>query len=111
MVSKGIAHATPHDVIFRDPSSFAAGELSWYQSYWKFILLEHPKKDENLSYIVRGVSFPNANSRGNFIILRVTPPAAFFPNSKSCLDFEEVISSALLDRAKNDSLLVWGHMH
>ena len=56
MVSKGIAHATPQDVIFRDPSSFVAGELSWHQSFWNFILLEHPKKDEIFSYIARGVN-------------------------------------------------------
>ena len=37
-----------------------------------------------------------------------TPSAAFFPYSKSCLDFEEFISSTILDRVKNGSLLVWG---
>ena len=36
-----------------------------------------------------------------------TPPAAFFPKSKSSLDFEEFISSTILDRGKNCSLLVW----
>ena len=34
------------------------------------------------------------------------PPAAFLPNSKSCLDFDEFISSTILDRVKNGSLLV-----
>lgn len=42
MVSKGIPHATPQDVIFRDHSSFVAGELSWLQSHVKFILSEDP---------------------------------------------------------------------
>jgi len=55
MVSKGIAHDTPQAVIFRDPSSFVVGELGKHQSYWEFILSQHPKKDEILSYIVRGV--------------------------------------------------------
>ena len=115
MVSKGIAHATPQDVIFRDPSSFVAGELSRHKSYWKFILSEHPKKDEILSYIVRGSTFPifaspsKATSRGNFIILLLNQ-RRFFPNSKSCPDFEEFISSTILDRAKNDSPLVWGNV-
>lgn len=54
--SKRIAHATPQDVIFGDPSSFVAGELSRHQSYWKFILSEHPTKDEILSYIIHGVN-------------------------------------------------------
>ena len=36
-----------------------------------------------------------------------TPAAAFFPKSKSSLDFEEFISSTILDRGKNCSLLVW----
>ena len=49
-----------------------------------------------------GSTFPifsspsKATSRGNF------------PNSTSCLDFEEFISSTILDRVKNGSLLVWG---
>lgn len=113
MVSKEIAHATPQDVIFRDPSGFVAGELSWHQSYWNFILSEHPKKDEIFSYIVRGVHIPifssplKTTSRGNFRIL-LLPQRRFFPNSKSCLDFEEFFSSTILARVKNGSLLVWG---
>ena len=101
------------DVFFRDPSSFVAGELSCHQSYWKFILSEHPKKDEILSYIVCGVNISDffvpfkGDFQGKFYNC-ATPPAAFFPNSKSCLDFEEFISSTILDRVKNGSLLVWG---
>lgn len=113
MVSKGIAHASPQDVIFRDPRSFVAGELHRHQSYWKLILSEHPKKDEILSYIVRGVNISDffVPFKGDFqgkFYSSATPPAAFFPNSKSCLDFEEFISSTILDRVKNGSLLVWG---
>ena len=105
MVSKGIAHATPQDVIFRDPSSFVAGELSWLQSRVTFILSEHPKKDEILSYIVCGVNIFDffflfkGDFQGKFYN-SATPPAAFFPNSKSCLDFEEFISSTILARVK-----------
>ena len=93
MVSKGIAHATPQDVIFRDPSSFVAGELNWHQSFWNFILSEHPKKDEIFSYIARGVNISDffVPFKGDFqgkFYNSATPPMAFFPNSKSCLDFE-----------------------
>ena len=31
-------------LFFRDPSSFVAGELSNHESYWVFILSQHPKK-------------------------------------------------------------------
>ena len=111
MVSKGVALAT-QGVIFQDPSSFVAGELSWHQSYWKFILSEHPQKDEILSYNVRGVHISDffVPFKGDFqgkFYNSATPPAAFFPNSKSCLDFVEFISSTILDRVKNGSLLVW----
>ncbi|KAJ7387754.1 hypothetical protein OS493_001097, partial [Desmophyllum pertusum] len=34
----------------------------------------------------------------------------FFPNSKTCSEFEEFISSTILDRVKNGSLLVWGQV-
>ena len=113
MVSKRIALATPQDVIFRDPSSFVAGELSRHQSYWKFILSEHRKKDEILSYIIHGVNISDffVPFKGDFqgkFHNSATPPAACFPNSKSCLDFEEFISSTILDRVKNGSLLAWG---
>ena len=113
MVSKGIAHATPQDVIFRDPSSVVAGELSWHQSFWNFILSKHPKKDEIFSYIARGVNISDffVPFKGGFqgkFYNSATPPTAFFPNSKSCLDFEEFFSSTILARVKNGSLLVWG---
>ena len=83
MVSKGIPHATPQDVIFRDPSSLVAGELSGHQSYWKFILSEHPRKDEILSYIVRGVNISHffVPFKGDFqgkFYNSATPSAAFF---------------------------------
>lgn len=105
MVSKGIAQATPQDVIFRDPSSFVAGELSWHQSYWNFILSKHPKKDVIFSYIVRGVNISDffVPFKGHFqgkFNNSASPPATFFPNSKSCLDFEEFISSTILARVK-----------
>ena len=113
MVSKGIAHATPQDVIFRDPSSLAAGELSNHESYWAFILSQHPKKDEILSYIVHGVKISDffipfrGDFQGQFYDSAI-PTVALFPNSKSCLDFEEFISCTILDHVKNGSLLVWG---
>ena len=84
MVSKGIAHATPQDVIFRDPSSIVAGELSWHQSFWNFILSEHPKKDEIFSYIARGVNISDffvpfkGDFQGKFYNL-LLPQRRFFP--------------------------------
>ena len=42
---------------------------------------------------------------GNFTILQF-PQRHFFPNSKSCLDFDEFITPTILDRVKNGSLLV-----
>lgn len=94
--------STFQGVIFRDPSSFVAGELSRHQCYLKFILSEHPKKDEILFYNVRGVNISDflipfkGDFQGKFYN-SATPPAAFFPNSKSCLDFEEFVSSTTLD--------------
>jgi len=108
MVSKGIAHAT-QDVNFEDPSSFVAEELSWHQSYWNFILSEHPKKDKIFSYIVCGVNISDffvlfeGDFQGKFYN-SATLPAAL--NSNLCLDFEEFISSTILARDKSDSLLV-----
>ena len=91
---------------FRDPSSFVAGELSWHQSYWKFILSEHPKKDEILSYIVHEVNI--SDFFGDFQGIFLQPPSGIFPNSKSCLYFEEFISLPIPNRVLNGSLLVWG---
>ena len=54
----------------------------------------------------RQIPFRN-DFQGKFYVSWI-PSAAFFPNSKSCLDFDEFISSTILDRVKNGSLLVWG---
>ena len=115
MVSKGVTHATPRDVVFRDPNYFMAGELSNHQFYWESILEQNPKKDEILSYIAHGVVIQDffVPFKGDFqgkYYDSATPPAVFFPNSKTCSEFEEFISSTILDRVKNGSLLVWGQV-
>ena len=90
MVSKRIAHATPQDVIFRDPGSFVAGELSCHQSYWNFILSEHPQKDEIFSYIVRGVNISDffVPFKGDFqgkFCNSASPRRRFFPTANRVL--------------------------
>lgn len=115
MVSRGVVHAAPQDVIFRDPSFFVAGELSNHRPSWEFILSQNPKRDEILSSVVHGVKTSAffVPFRGDFqgkyydsaILL-----TAFFPNSKSCQGFEEFITATIIDRITNGSLLVWGRV-
>lgn len=83
MVSKGVTHATPRDVVFRDTNYFMAGELSNHQFYWESILEQNPKKDEILSYIAHGVVIQDffVPFKGDFqgkYYDSATPPAVFF---------------------------------
>ena len=83
MVSKGIVHATPHDAVYRDLSSFVAGKLNDHQPYREFILSQHPKKmrfcltssveprSPIFSYLLRAIY------RGNIAILHF-PQQHFF---------------------------------
>lgn len=72
---------------------------------------QHPKRDEILFYIVRGVKISDffVSFKGNFqgkFYDSAVPLTAFFPNSKSCLDFDEFIGSTIFKCVRNGSLLV-----
>ena len=73
---------------------------------------QHTKKDEILSYIVRRVNISDfllpfrGDFQGKFYDSAI-PPVAFYPNSKSCLNFDEFISPTILGRVKNGSLFIW----
>ena len=102
MVSKGIAHATPQDVIFREPSSFVAGELSLTggsfcqntQRQMRF----YPASSAGSTFPI--FSFPSkATSRGNFIIL-LLPQRRFFLIANRVLISRNLLVSLSLTELK-----------
>ena len=108
MVSRGVVHATPQDVIFRDPSFFVAGELTidpvGSSSYrrplkgMKFCLSSMGSRVLSSSFPL-GVPF-----RENTMILR-SLRQRFSPIVRAAKVFEEFISTT---RVTNGSVLVWG---
>ena len=115
MVSTLKAKASPSFLSFRNLDVFVAGELHRHVHKCEEILAQHPKQDEILSYIKYKI-----NVRDFFICFRGdfqgtfydSPclPRAEFSNNKSSLGLEDFISSTILERVKNGSLLVWGRI-
>ena len=113
MVSTLTAKASPRFLSFRNPDAFVVGELFRHVDKWEEILAQHPKQDEILSYIkckdnVRDffIRF-RGDFQGTFYV-SPCPPRAEFSNNKSCLSFEDFISTTILERVNKGSLSVWG---
>ena len=115
MVSTLKAKASPSFLSFRNPDAFVAVEMHRHVHKWKAILAQHPKQDEILSYIKYKINVRDffIRFRGDFqgtFYDSPCPPRAEFSNNKSCLGFEDFISSTILERVKNGSLSVWGRI-
>ena len=115
VVSTLTAKASPSFLSFRDPDAFIAGELHRHVDKLEEILAQHPKQDEIFSYIKYKVNVGDFFTRfqrdfqGTFYN-SPRPPRAEFSNNKSCLGFEDFISTTILERVKNGSLSVWGRV-
>lgn len=113
MVSCGSVFASPTQVLFRDPKTFVAGEIHRHLPQWQWVLEDYPKRQEIYDYISHGVKVSDffvhfkGEFQGNFYNLPF-PPAAIFPNSKVCEQFEDFISATILERVSNGSLSIWG---
>ena len=110
-----MAKASPSLLSFRNPDAFVAGRLHRHVDKWEEILAQHPKQDEILSYIKYKVNVKDffTRFRGDFqgtFYDSPCPPRTEFSNNKSCLGFEDFISSTILERVKNGSLSVWGRV-
>ena len=103
MVSCGSVFASPTQVLFRDPKTFVAGEIHRHLLQWQWVLEDYPKRQEIYDYISHGVKVSDffvhfkGEFQGNFYNLPF-PPAAIFPNSKVCEQFEDFISATILER-------------
>lgn len=110
---QGILKASAVDVVFRDPGSFIAGNVHNHYKTWEIILKGYHKQEEVLGYIANGVSISSFFKpfKGTFKgkpYNSETPPKMILENSKSCIAFEEFISSSILERVNNGSMSVWG---
>ena len=80
---------------------------------WDYILQGYYKRDEILKYIKHGVSVHDffqpfkGEFKGKFYD-SPSPPKIFLENNKICSQFEEFISSTILERVQNGSLSIWG---
>ena len=112
-IEKGNTKASAADVFFRDPDYFVAGELHYHLDIWQFILEDFHKRDEILNYIETGVSVFDffKHFKGEFKGKSCDspyPPKTFIQNSKICGQYEDFISSTIIERVKNGSMSIWG---
>ena len=92
---------------------FIAGEIHEHYNVWEEILHGYHKQEEILKYIPKGVSVFDffqhfkGQFKGNTYDSSL-PPRMFFENNKICNNFQDFISSTLLERVANGSLSIWG---
>ena len=114
-VASGQHYVNPTQLSFRDPNHFVAGNLRNHLSAWETVLQGHPKTDELYGYLSSGVDIRyffvhfKGNYQGRSYDLSF-PPRVTFPNVQRCLDFEQFISSCIVERVSNGSLLVLGEV-
>ena len=112
-VEKGNTKASAVDIFFRDPDYFMTGELHYHLDIWQFLLEDFHKRDEILNYIKNGVSVFDffKHFKGEFKGKSYDspyPPKTFIPNSKICDQYEDFISSTIIERVQNGSMSIWG---
>ena len=112
-VSKLAVKASVRDLRFRNPVCFRAGNIHNFITKWEEVLVGQEKRAEILSYLRDGVDVNSffAPYKGDFqgkFYDSPIPPSAYFPNSKSCEEFTDFISSTISQRLANGSISVWG---
>ena len=112
-VSKLAVKASVRDLRFRNPVCFRAGNIHIFITRWEEVLTGQEKRAEILSYLRDGVDVNSffAPYKGDFqskFYDSPIPPSACFPNSKSCEEFTDFISSTISQRLASGSISVWG---
>lgn len=108
--------ASVSDLAFRDPNHFVAGEVHKHVNRWEEILdMDIPKHAEILSYIHNKVKLQDfivpfkGDFQGEFYDCP-SPPRMTFPNSTSCLEFQDFITDTISQRLRNGSISAWGRV-
>ena len=112
-VSKLAVRASVRDLRFRNPVCFRAGNILNFITRWEEVLAGQEKRAEILSYLRDGVDVNpffapyKGDFQGKFYDSPI-PLSACFPNSKSCEEFTDFISSTISQRLANGSISLWG---
>ena len=110
-IEKGNTKASAADIFFRDPDYFVAGEFHYHLDIWQFIPEDFHKRDEILNYIKNGVFVFDffKHFKGEFKGKSYDSPyplKTFVLNSKICDQYEDFISSAIIERVQNGSMSI-----
>ena len=112
-VESGILKPSIEEIMFRDTEYFIAGEIHNNLDVWNSILEDFAKDGEILIYFSGGVSvsdffehFKGEKKRKSYD--SDLPPETIFPNNKICKQFNNFISSSLLEKVCNGSISVRG---
>ena len=91
------------------PRSFHRGKPSESPSSLGIYFGGHPKAEDLFCYLSAGVDVRDFffHFQGKYFYSSI-PPRNFFPNAKNCVNHKDFVSSCIIDRVKNGSLLVHG---
>lgn len=116
-VKSGEALGHIEDLLFRDPSSFCAGEIHNHVNEWEEILQHRwsPKLEEISGWIKDKVSiFPYFQPfKGSFKgkhYDHARPPSRTFRNNISCKVFREFVETTLIDRLATGAISLVGRV-
>ena len=106
-------HASPSMFAFRDPSSFPPRQLHNNLAQWEFISEQFPSQDEPMCFIrnkvdVASFIVPFKGKFGGKFYDAPFPPRMEFPDNPICTQFGDFISTTIIGRFKNGSLVFWG---
>lgn len=96
------------DIYLRGPNKFVAGNIHKYRDEWERMELD----EEARMWLKEGVNVDHYFKRfkGNYKgknYNSATPPEAYFPNSCSCKNFGEIISTTIAEKIQSGPILVW----
>ena len=108
MVSCGSVFASPHAGSVPRSKNIRGWGNTPPLAAVRLVLEDYPKRQEIFDYISHGVKVADffvhfkGEFQGKFYNLP-SPPAAIFPNSKICEQFEDFVSAIILERVSNGS--------
>ena len=111
-MASGQHYANVTQIPFRDPEHFIAENLQNHLPTWESILAGHPKAEELYGYLSVRVNVRDffdhfkGYFQGKYFDSAITS-RNIFPNARNCANHEVFISSCIIDRVRNGSLL--GH--
>jgi hypothetical protein len=112
---EGVTWSDLCDLPLRDPEGFVAGELGGSLGLWDTILSDHPRREEILGWLEKGVEVSDFFKRfkGQFrgqSFDQGEPPVTYMNNSSVCREHVQFVERELQNRIDSGALKVLGRV-